>query len=119
MVVARFTLDEKKLTASLRLDGHAGQNVIGSDIVCAAASILAYTLGQCVKTAHTRGILKCSTVKMKSGDCIITCRAKDTESYAEMLHTYLVIQTGYLLLAHNYPQYVALKMFGEDTGKDD
>jgi hypothetical protein len=50
---------------------------------------------------------------MKSGDFIITCRAEDDDSYAELLHTYLVVQTGYQLLAHNYPQYAAVEMFGE------
>lgn len=115
MVVAKFTMDEERKMVSLHVKGHAGQNALGQDIICASASILAYTVGQNVKMAESRGMLKYPPkIKLKDGDAIITCRAKDDECYSELLHTYLVVQTGYVLLAHNYPQYVAVEMFGED-----
>ena len=114
MVVARFTMDEKKQSVTLKVKGHAGAAPQGYDTVCASASILAYTVAQNIKMAEARGMLKYSpTVKLRDGDSIVSCRAKDDESYAELLHTYLVIQTGYQLLAHNYPQFVAVEMFGE------
>ena len=114
MIVAKFTMDESKRMVSLHVNGHAGQNAHGNDIVCASASMLAYTLAQNIKGAEERGILKYAPkMKMKSGDFIITARAKDDEGYNELLHTYLVVQTGYVLLAHNYPQYAAVEMFGE------
>ena len=114
MVVAKFTTNEQKMEVSLHVKGHAGQNSIGKDIICASASVLAYTVAQNVKVAEERGILKYSPkLKLTGGDAIITCRAKDGGSYTELLHTYLVVQTGYVLLAHNYPQYVAVEMFGE------
>ena len=114
MVVAKFTMDESRRMVTLRVNGHAGQNTPGNDIICSSASILAYTVAQNVKMAESRGQLKFPPrLKMKSGDFIITARAKDDESYEELLHTYLVVQTGYVLLAHNYPQYVAVEMFGE------
>ena len=114
MVVAKFGMDASRLMASLHVKGHAGSNVIGHDIICASASILAYTLAQNIKMSDERGHLKFSPkIKLKEGDSIITCRAKDEETYAELLHTFLVIQTGYVLLAHNYPQYVAVETFGE------
>lgn len=114
MVIAKFTMDESRRMVTLRVNGHAGQNTQGNDIICASASILAYTVAQNVKMAESRGMLKYHPrVKMKSGDFNVSCRAKDDESYAELLHTYLVVQTGYQLLAHNYPQYVAVEMFGE------
>ena len=107
-------MDKSRRMVSLHLNGHAGQNIIGQDIVCASASILAYTIAQNIKVAESRGMLKYPPrIKLKEGDAIITCRAMDDDSYAELLHTYLVIQTGYVLLAHNYPQYVAVEMFGE------
>ena len=115
MVVAKFTMDESRKMVTLRVKGHAGQNTPGNDIICSSASILAYTVAQCVKMAESRGQLKFPPrLKMNSGDFIITARAKDDEAYSELLHTYLVVQTGYVLLAHNYPQYVAVEMFGED-----
>ena len=114
MVVAKFGMDASRLMASLHVKGHAGQNVPGHDIVCASASILAYTLAQNIKMSDERGHLKFSPkIKLKEGDSIITCRAKDEETYAELLHAFLGIQTGYVLLAHNYPQYVAVETFGE------
>lgn len=114
MVVAKFGMDASRLMVSLHVKGHAGQNTPGNDIVCASASILAYTLAQNIKMSQERGHLKYSPkIKLKEGDSIITCRAKDEETYAEILHTFLVIQTGYMLLAHNYPQYVAVEMFGQ------
>ena len=114
MVIAKFEMDESRRMVTLRVKGHAGQNTPGNDIVCSSASILAYTVAQNVKMAESRGLLKYSPrMKMKSGDFIITARAKDDEAYSELLHTYLVVQTGYVLLAHNYPQYVAVEMFGE------
>lgn len=114
MVVAKFGMDASRLMVSLHVKGHAGSNAPGHDIVCASASILAYTLAQNIKMSEERGHLKYSPkIKLKEGDSIITCRAKDEETYAEMLHTYLVIQTGYMVLAHNYPQYVAVEMFGQ------
>ncbi len=114
MVVAKFGMDASRLVVSLHVKGHAGQNTPGNDIVCASASILAYTLAQNIKMSQERGHLKYSPkIKLKEGDSIITCRAKDEETYAEILHTFLVIQTGYMLLAHNYPQYVAVEMFGQ------
>ena len=116
MVVAKFTTDEKRYMVSLHVKGHAGANNPGNDIVCASASILAYTLAQNIKIAETRKRLKYSpTLKLKEGDAIITCRAKDKEAYEELCFTYCLTQTGYQLLAHNYPQYVAVEMFGEDT----
>ena len=115
MVVAKFGMDASRLVVSLHVKGHAGANAPGNDIVCASASILAYTLAQNIKMSEERGLLKYSPkIKLKEGDSIITCRAKDEETYTEILHTFLVIQTGYMLLAHNYPQYVAVEMFGQD-----
>ncbi len=114
MVVAKFGMDASRLMASLHVKGHAGQNAPGNDIVCASASILAYTLAQNIKISEEQGHLKYSPkIKLKEGDSIITCRAKDEETYAEMMHTFLVIQMGYVLLAHNYPQYVAVETFGQ------
>ena len=114
MLVAKFSMDAEKKSVSLHLNGHAGQAEAGKDIVCSSASILAYTVAQNIKMAESRGLIKYSpTIKLREGKTIITCRAKDDDSYADVLHTYCVVQTGYQLLAHNYPQYVAVEMFGE------
>ncbi len=114
MVVAKFSMDKSRGMASLHVKGHAGAASHGNDIICASASILAYTVAQNIKIAEAKGMLKYSpTIKLREGNSIISCRAKDDDGYAELLHTFLVIQSGYVLLAHNYPQFVAVETLGE------
>ena len=114
MITATFEKNDETKTLRLKVKGHAGQAEAGKDIICSSASILAYTVAQNIKMAESRGLLKYSpTIKLKEGNTIISCRAKDDDCYSESLHTYCVVQTGYQLLAHNYPQYVAVEMFGE------
>lgn len=114
MIVARFSMNEEKRVVTLRVKGHAGLAEKGKDIICSSATILAYTLAQNIKGADARGLLMYAPkLTLRDGNSIIRCRAKDDEAYTELLHTYLVVQTGYQLLAHNYPQYVAVEMFGE------
>lgn len=93
----------------LRVEGHAGQADVGRDIVCASASILAYTMAQIVKAmdAH-KDFAEPPVIKLDSGDAEILCRAKDDYIFAEMVQDFFVIKTGYELLAHNYAQYVQL-----------
>ena len=114
MVVAKFEIDEEKKKLSLHVKGHAGANKAGNDIVCAGASTLAYTLAQTLKIEKERGNIKYNpTLKLKEGDAIISCRAISDEAFNALCYAYLVIQNGYVLLSHNYPQYVAVEMFGE------
>lgn len=114
MVFVEFDKDDKKKQLSLHVKGHAEFDNAGQDIVCSAVSILTYTLAQNVKVHNTRGLCKDNPmIKFGKGDAVITCRAKDDKSFAELLGAYLYTQTGYDLLAHNYPKYVKLKMIGQ------
>jgi uncharacterized protein YsxB (DUF464 family) len=116
MITVNLSQDDEKKTLSLRLEGHAGQAEVGQDIVCASATILAYTVAQIVKMMEgNKELTRKPTIKLKKGNIEITCRCKTDEGYAEALHTYFVAQIGYSLLAHNYPQYVALNSFGKPT----
>ena len=111
MLKVIFEDTDNKLT--LKLDGHAGQADIGHDIVCASCSILAYTVAQLVKVAEAQGDLKnAPEIKLESGDAIISCEPID-EARNGLLAAYMFAETGYNLLAHNYPQYVDLKPFGK------
>ena len=114
MIQAKFILDESKNMVTLKVKGHAGAAEAGSDIICASASILAYTLAQNIKYAYAQDMLKYRpTIKLSGGDCNISCRA-NKDNLNEVLNIYLVIQTGYQLLAHNYPSFVGLEMFARD-----
>lgn len=94
----------------LKVNGHSGQADIGQDIVCASASILAYTVAQIVKDMEAQDsfVVK-PIIKLESGDATITCKCKTDIAYFEVFNALNVAQVGYSLLAHNYPQYVELK----------
>lgn len=113
MVKAEFFTNKESGSISMKLSGHAGQAKKGEDIVCAAASILAYTVAQALQFMYEQGDLrKKPHIKLAEGDTVIVAKPK-AESYAEALHTFFVAQVGYHLLSHNYPQYVTLSSFGD------
>ena len=117
MVNAEFFTNKESGSITLKLSGHAGQAEHGKDIVCAAASILAYTVAQTLQFMYEQGDLqKKPHIKLAEGDTIIVAKPKP-ETYAEALHTFFVAQVGYHLLAHNYPQYVTLSSFGDGEHK--
>jgi len=100
-------------TISLKLSGHAGSGFKGHDIVCAAASILAYTIAQIVDAAYVKNDLReRPIVHMKEGSVLIRAKPKK-EKCKEMEHAFLVVQTGYELLMHNYPDCVHVNLFGK------
>lgn len=111
MIQAAFYTDKSSGSISLKMRGHAGAAEKGNDIVCASASMLAYTLAQTIEYMHAEGGLrKKPRIDFTDGDATIVAKPKD-ESYAEALHAFFVVQVGFSLLAHNYPQYVELKPF--------
>jgi uncharacterized protein YsxB (DUF464 family) len=98
----------------LTIEGHAGSDTKGHDLVCASASILAYTVAQVVQTMEHHGDLEGkSCIELNDGNATIIFRCKDDDIYAEAMHTFFVIKTGYDLLAHNFPQYVEIKSVGQ------
>ena len=117
MVKAEFYTNKESGSITLKLSGHAGQAERGQDIVCAAASILAYTVAQTLQFMYEEGNLqKKPHIKLEEGDTIIVAKPKK-ESYTEALHTFFVAQVGFHLLSHNYSQYVSLSSFGESEHK--
>ena len=109
MIKVTYAYDRDKRECSLTIKGHAGQAEIGQDIVCASATILAYTIAQTVKLMDEKGELaEPPILDLESGDATIVCRAKDDDLYAQMAQSFLTIKIGYLLLQHNYPQFVEI-----------
>lgn len=106
MIKVTFTTEGKKL--SLRLEGHAGYAEHGKDIVCASASILAYTTAQFVMEAEHNGDLASpSEIRIESGDTIISCEPCE-DTWCAVQNMFLFAKMGYALLEQNYPQYVRL-----------
>ena len=100
-------------TITMMLNGHAGQADHGHDIVCSAASILAYTVAHVVKIEDKEGSFKSKPlIVLNEGASVISCEPKP-EKYNEILHAFYVAEVGYTLLSHNYPQFVDFKPFGK------
>ena len=102
MIKVTFTETPEKL--SLRLEGHAGYAEHGKDIVCASASILAYTLASIIDSFDEVEPI----IDLTSGDTTVECECKDEQTFVKVANAYHYTQIGYALLAHNYPQYVRL-----------
>ena len=113
MTKAEFQIHDKG-SMTLKVTGHAGAAEKGRDIICAAASMLTYTLAQIISNMHAEGKLKKKPTLMlnEDGSARITAKPKD-EHFDECLHAFFCVQTGYHLLSLNYPQYVELKSFGD------
>lgn len=112
MITATFEKEDGEFI-SMYVEGHAGQAEKGKDIVCSAASILAYTVAQTLTRMDKQGWLKKKPhINLKEGKGLITCVPKE-EYFDECLMVFFVAEVGYNLLAINYPQFVGIKMFCE------
>lgn len=87
---------------SLQVCGHAGFSRYGSDIVCAAASMLAFALAEAVQT---EGFWTPPVVEAACGTFRLEVRPEAREQVrAETMFD--VVCAGYRLLAERYPAYV-------------
>lgn len=114
MIQVGFWIENKRIC--LCITGHAGQAESGCDIVCASASVLAYTLAQNIyeKEAMLR---EEPTIRLEKGCAELVC-APFAESFTEMTAIYGAFYKGFELLAQNYPQYVVLDGANAPTNKD-
>lgn len=113
MIKVKFRTHDATRHLQLTVEGHAGSNVIGQDLVCASASILTYTVAQIVSAMEQDGELEEALIETNEGDARIRIRCKTEEAYKEAVHTFFVAETGYKLLEHNFPQYVELQTVGQ------
>lgn len=113
MIKVHFERQKEIDTIILKVEGHAGFDDKGHDIVCSAASILTYTIAQYLEYAHKRGWLqKAPRITINEGDALIVAKPKE-EYMGEVLNAFFVAEVGYHLIAQNYPQFVELKMLGK------
>lgn len=102
MIKVTFAESGNKL--SLRLEGHAEYAEEGKDIVCASASILAFTLATIVDSFDDVE----AVIDLKGGDTTIECECKDEDTRVKVANAYHYTEIGCALLAQHYPQYVRL-----------
>lgn len=81
----------------LTMDGHSGYSEAGTDIVCSAASILAYTLAEAVSNLNE------PYIDLDIGCAEISCNQNDDT--ANLIFD--TICAGYKLLADNYPENIS------------
>ena len=94
----------QKEALALSMEGHAGAGKWGSDIVCAAASVLAYTGAAVAQQLYREGKLQQRPqIKLEPGAARIIL--ENSEAARGVLD---VICTGYGLLAVRYPKNVLL-----------
>ncbi len=105
MTIAVFDVQGSRFDISII--GHAGHGIDGQDIVCAACSMLACTLMECMSRADRDGYLVRHDCSMKDGN--VRINAITTDYGRKRVDTIVsVIRAGYELLESQYPENVKI-----------
>ncbi len=89
----------------VKITGHAGSADTGKDLVCASASILAYTLAANVANMADAGQVRAPVLHMNEGDTEISCNPRHNLK-ASVTLVFDSICAGFELLAHDYPVFL-------------
>ena len=109
MIHVRFYQKPSQGSIHMTLKGHAGTAPKGQDLVCSAATMLAYTVAQAVQFLDEQGMLKKKPkISIRDGEATVIATPTE-EGYAMTLHTFWVAQCGIHVLCHNYPQAVSME----------
>ena len=95
---------------TLRVEGHAYRGKPGEDIVCAAASMLAYTAGYMLVQAEERGEARDVVTVYDSGTAQISARAANAACARRLERSFADICAGFRLLAKREPDAVRVKI---------
>ena len=112
MINVIITRDDAAKTMKMTVSGHSGAQEVGQDLICGAASTLSYTLAQTVKFMYKAGKTKRPTLILNCGSARIRAKAKTDADYAELVHSYFVVQNGFMLLSANFPDKIDLPVLG-------
>ena len=93
----------------LTVTGHAGAAEPGDDLVCAAASMLAYTLAANVANMADAWQVREPIIRNNEGDTEISCNPRHNLK-ASVTLVFDSVCVGFELLAHDYPEYVSYKI---------
>lgn len=109
----RVYLDTEALT--LEMNGHADYADAGQDIVCAAASMLAYTLLERARELHAE-----VHASIDGGRLSLRCGAV-MANHPLLWAAFETVRAGFSLLARKYPEHVVLAggdSYGEASNCD-
>ena len=93
----------------LTMTGHAGAADPGHDLVCASASMLAYTLAVNVENMAYNKQVRQPILKLTDGESEISCNPKCNLKNTVTL-VFDTICAGFELLAHDYPQNISYEI---------
>ena len=93
----------------LTVKGHAKSAEPGRDLICAAASALAYTLAANVANMADNGQVREPVMNMNEGDTEISCRPRHNLK-ATVTLVFDTVCAGFDLLAHQYPEYISYEI---------
>ena len=90
----------------LKVTGHAGSAPVGQDLVCAAVTVLIWTL--CDRVTERPGYWPMVAQSEADATIEVRCRPErgQVRSCIELLDT---IAAGYALLAEHYPEFVRME----------
>lgn len=91
--------------------GHAGSAEHGHDLVCAAASALAYTLADNVNELHKTGAVKNTVLQVKEGCTEISC-TPNRKMRSVVSLVYDTVCRGFWMLEENHPEHVRYTVMG-------
>ena len=103
MTTAEFKRRGQELL--IRISGHAGYERGGADIVCAACSMLSFTLLRCVEHEEEAGNLQIMSAEISDGR--LEVRALPTAAGCDRLSAIAdTVRTGFYMLMDEYPGFV-------------
>lgn len=105
MIQAIYYRNYNRLTVT----GHANSAEHGHDLVCASASILAYTLAANVANMADAGQVRQPIIENSEGNTEISCNPKHNLKNTVTL-VFDSICVGFELLAHDYPEYISYEI---------
>lgn len=112
------TIGDRDGTLWLSMAGHAGAAPKGQDIVCAAATMLMYTIAQAALDMGSLGELeRPPTVMLDDGDAGVAFRPK-AEAMEKGRLVLDVIRRGLEVLGKRYPENVAIYVIGNGESRE-
>ena len=115
MIEVTFTYNDEDKIIEFTAKGHAKTAEHGRDLVCASASILAYTLAD-----NLLSLCECkneAVAQLDSGDTKLVIPIDKQYERGKIVAS--AIEKGYCLLARNYPQAVTIKRIVHFTDRKD
>lgn len=109
MITARFYQKPSNGSIHMTIKGHANSAPKGEDLICSAATMLAYTVAQAVQFLHSKDkLLKKPKIQIREGEATVIATPRE-DAYAETLMVFWTAQCGMHVLSHNYPEHVKLE----------